>query len=115
MSAAVSAAAGFAGVRLTPYIGYAAGALTVLSLVPQVGRAYRTRHVDDLSWGLVTLLGVSGALWLVYGLLTAQLPVILTNAGVTLLAGTLVVAKALFRPRRAGRGRQPGGGPAAGR
>ena len=82
---------------LTPYIGYAAGALTVLSLVPQVERAYRTRHVGDLSWGLVWLLVISAALWLAYGLLTRQLPVILTNAGVVLLSGTLVVAKARFR------------------
>ena len=83
-----------------PYIGYAAGALTVLSLVPQVARTYRTRHVGDLSWGLVTLLVVSGALWLAYGLLTTQLPVILTNAGVVLLSGTLVVAKLRFRSLR---------------
>ncbi|GJG89595.1 hypothetical protein tb265_47760 [Gemmatimonadetes bacterium T265] len=79
------------------YIGYAAGALTVLSLVPQVVRTYRTRHVGDLSWGLVMLLVISGALWLAYGVLTAQLPVILTNAGVVLLAGTLVAAKVHFR------------------
>ena len=82
---------------LTPYIGYAAGALTVLSLVPQVRRTYRTRHVSDLSWGLVWLLVISAALWLAYGLLTRQLPVILTNAGVVVLSGTLVAAKARFR------------------
>lgn len=83
-----------------PYIGYAAGALTVLSLVPQVSRAYRTRHVADLSWGLVTLLLVSGVLWTAYGVLTAQMPVILTNTAVVLLSGTLVAAKVLFRSRR---------------
>ena len=83
--------------NVTPYIGYAAGAITVLSLVPQVMRAYRTRQVDEISWGLVALLFVSGALWLAYGLLTTQLPVILTNGGVVVLSATLVVAKARFR------------------
>ena len=82
-----------------PYVGYAAGALTVLSLVPQVVRAYRTRLVDDLSWGLVALLALSGALWLLYGLLSSQLPVVLTNAGVVILSTALVVAKARFGRR----------------
>lgn len=79
------------------YVGYAAGVLTVLSLVPQVVRTYRTRKADGLSWGLVVLLVLSGALWLVYGVLASLPPVILTNAGVVLLAGALVVAKARFR------------------
>lgn len=86
--------------NLTPYlpdVGYAAGALTVLSLVPQVVRAYRTRQVNDLSWGLVALLVVSGALWIVYGVLSSQLPVVLTNVGVVTLASALVVAKMRFR------------------
>jgi MtN3 and saliva related transmembrane protein len=79
------------------YVGYAAGALTVLSLVPQVVRTYRTRKVDGLSWGLVVLLALSGALWLVYGVLASLPPVIITNAGVVILTGALVVAKARFR------------------
>lgn len=79
------------------YVGYAAGALTVIALVPQVVRAYRTRQVGDLSWGLVVLLVVSAGLWLVYGVLASQRPVILTNVGVVMLAGALVMAKVRFR------------------
>ena len=78
---------------LTPYVGYGAGALTVLSLVPQALRAFRTREVHDVSWGLITLLIASAALWIVYGVATGQLPVILTNVGVVLLAGLILVAK----------------------
>ena len=82
---------------LTPYVGYAAGALTVLSLVPQAIRAFRTREVRYLSWGLITLLIASGALWIAYGLLSSQRPVILTNAGVVTLAAIILVAKLRFR------------------
>ncbi len=82
---------------LTPYVGYAAGGLTVLSLVPQAVRAFRTRQVHDISWGLITLLIASGVLWIAYGLLSSQLPVILTNVGVVLLAGVILVAKIRFR------------------
>lgn len=87
----------------TLYIGYAAGALTVLSLVPQVVRAYRTREVDEISWGLVWLLVVSAGLWIVFGVRSSQLPVILTNVGVVTLAMALVVAKARFGRQRAAR------------
>ncbi len=82
---------------LTSYVGYAAGALTVLSLVPQVVRAYRTRKMHDVAWGLILLLIASGALWIAYGVASAQRPVILTNVGVVVLAGTLLVAKIRFR------------------
>ena len=82
---------------LTPYVGYAAGGLTVLSLVPQAIRAFRTRAVRDVSWGLITLLIASGVLWIVYGLLSSQLPVILTNVGVVTLAAIILVAKLRFR------------------
>lgn len=81
---------------ITSYVGYAAGALTVLSLVPQIRRAFRTHRVNDLAWGLIALQGISGALWIGYGLLTRQLPVILTNSGVVVLAATLGVAKSRF-------------------
>ena len=84
-------------VRLAPYVGYAAGALSVLSLVPQVVRAYRTHHVQDLSWGLAALLVASGALWIAYGLLTSQVPVIVTNVGVVILGTVLLAAKERFR------------------
>ena len=83
----------------TTYVGYAAGALTVLSLVPQVVRVYRTRAVDEISWGWVTLLVTSGALWITYGVLSSQRPVILTNVGVVVLAGAILVAKVRFGGR----------------
>lgn len=82
---------------LTPYLGYAAGGLTVLSLVPQAVQAFRTREVRDISWGLITLLIASAALWIAYGLLSSQLPVIVTNVGVVTLATIILVAKFRFR------------------
>ena len=75
------------------YIGYAAGALTVVSLLPQVLRAWRTRETHDLSLGTFVLLLVAGALWLVYGLIRSDWPVIATNSGLVLLNGALVLAK----------------------
>lgn len=71
----------------------------MLSLVPQAVRVYRTREVEEISWGLVTLLVASGTLWVTYGVLSSQRPVILTNVGVVILAGAILVAKVRFGGR----------------
>lgn len=79
------------------YIGYAAGALTVLSYLPQAVRAWKTRKVDDLSWAMVAMLVVAGGLWIAYGVMSSQMPVILTNAGTVTLTAAILVAKFKFR------------------
>ena len=79
------------------YIGYAAGALTVLSYLPQAVRAWKTRKVDDLSWAMVAMLVIAGALWIAYGIMSSQMPVVLTNAGTVTLTAAILIAKFKFR------------------
>jgi len=88
----------------TPWLGYLAGTLTVVSYVPQAIRAWRTKQVDDLSWMMVAMLVTAGALWITYGVVSSQPPVILTNVGTTLLTAAILVAKFRF-----GRGKRAGG------
>lgn len=66
---------------MTPtWLGMLAGALTTLAAVPQLIKTWNTRHARDLSfWQLVILIaGIS--LWLWYGLLVKDRPLILANA-----------------------------------
>jgi MtN3 and saliva related transmembrane protein len=79
--------------RLIAYLGYLAGALTVLSLWPQVLRVWRTKQSQDLSVRTFALLITAGVMWIVYGILTADWPVIATNAGMVTLNGAILVAK----------------------
>ena len=79
------------------YVGYAAGALTVVSYFPQAVRAWKTRKVDDLSWGMVGMLVVAGVLWIAYGAMSSQMPVVLTNSGTVLLTAAILIAKIKFR------------------
>jgi MtN3 and saliva related transmembrane protein len=79
--------------RLIVYLGYLAGALTVLSLWPQVLRVWRTKQSQDLSFRTFVLLITAGVMWIVYGILTADWPVIATNAGMVTLNGAILVAK----------------------
>lgn len=85
MSEAVAAA--------VPWLGYLAGGLTVVSLVPQVARVWRTRRTRDLSRWMFVLLTGAGVLWLIYGVLRADWPLVATNAGLVVLNGIILVAK----------------------
>ena len=79
------------------YLGYCAGSITVLSFLPQVVRAWRTRQTRDLSMGMFTLLVLSGVMWMLYGALTRDWPVVATNAGMVALNSALVAAKLRYK------------------
>jgi len=78
---------------MSAYLGYFAGVLTVSSFLPQVIRSWRTRQTRDLSLGMFTLLTTASALWMVYGVMTSDWPVILTNAAMVAMNGAIAAAK----------------------
>jgi len=77
-------------------LGYAAGVITVASFLPQVVRAWRTRRTRDLSVVSLALLITAGSLWVLYGALSRDWPVVLTNSGMVALLLVLAGAKARF-------------------
>lgn len=79
-------------------LGFVAGALTTASFAPQVYKAWRTKHCDDLSWGMVLMFAGGIGLWLIYGFLEWSAPIIASN-GAT-LAQVLVIAGIKMRYRR---------------
>ncbi|MDE2234257.1 MAG: SemiSWEET transporter [Gammaproteobacteria bacterium] len=72
------------------FIGLAAATLTTISFLPQVYRSLRTRDTRSISLGMYFLFTIGISLWLVYGLLSHDLPVTLAN-GVTLVLALIVV------------------------
>ena len=78
------------------YLGYLAGILTVTSFIPQVTRTWKTKNTRDLSLGMFVLLMTASSLWIIYGILIKEWPVILTNTGMVLLTGAIGVAKLRF-------------------
>jgi MtN3 and saliva related transmembrane protein len=79
--------------HLTVYLGYLAGVLTVVSLWPQTRRVWRTRQVNDLSTKTFILLVAAAVLWITYGVLSTDWPVIATNTGMLILNGAILFAK----------------------
>ncbi|MGQ0813981.1 MAG: SemiSWEET family sugar transporter [Gemmatimonadota bacterium] len=85
---------------MVQYIGFAAGALTVTSFLPQVLQAWRTKSVNDVSFAMMALLMTGAAAWIVYGVLTADAPVIVTNSLAITLQAAIMVAKVRFSTPR---------------
>ncbi len=65
-------------------LGLTAGACTTAAVVPQIWKAWKTREVDDVSTKMFLVLIAGLSLWVVYGLIRNDLPIIVTN-GVALL------------------------------
>ena len=78
------------------YVGYFAGLLTVVSFLPQVIRAWQSRQTRDLSLGMFAFLITASSLWIVYGAVIGDWPVIITNVGMVALNGSIAVAKLRF-------------------
>lgn len=79
------------------YLGYIAGVLTVGSFLPQVLRAWRTKQTRDLSLAMFALLITAGSLWMIYGAINADWPVVITNGGMVALNLALAAAKLRYR------------------
>jgi MtN3 and saliva related transmembrane protein len=60
-------------------IGLVAGALTSIAAIPQVVKTLQTRHVRDISIWQPLLLSFGVALWMIYGILINDLPLICAN------------------------------------
>ncbi len=81
---------------MIPYLGYLAGILTVGSFLPQVIRVWRTHQTRDLSLSMFALLSTASSLWIIYGAITRDWPVVLTNAGMVALNGAIATAKVRY-------------------
>lgn len=75
-------------------IGLAAGLLTTVSLVPQVAKIWKSKSAKDVSRRMFIAFCLGVALWLVYGILQKELPMILWNA-VSLALGLAILAMKL--------------------
>lgn len=78
------------------YIGYAAAALGTVCWLPQTFKTLRTRAVADLSLPTNLILFFAILLWLTYGLMRFDLPLIIANVFSALCVGAIVAAKLIW-------------------
>jgi MtN3 and saliva related transmembrane protein len=72
-------------------LGYLAGTLTTVSLLPQVWRTFRTKDVSGISLKMYFIFTVGIAIWLAYGIVLGEVPMIVANS-VSLVLACLVLA-----------------------
>ena len=60
-------------------IGIAAGTLTAVSMLPQVFKTIKTKEAEHVSPVMLIVLIIGVALWVVYGFMKNDLPIIITN------------------------------------
>jgi MtN3 and saliva related transmembrane protein len=74
-------------------VGYLAALLTTSSFVPQALHTLRTRDVSGLSLSMYGAFTLGVALWLLYGIVSGQWPVIVANAVTLALTATILCTK----------------------
>jgi len=85
---------------VTLFLGYFAGFLTTVSLVPQVIKIWTTKSADDFSLMMLLTWCTGISCWLVYGVLLNAVPIILWNVSTLLLAIAILVMKLKFKSRQ---------------
>ena len=81
-------------------LGFTAAALTTASFVPQAWLTFRTRDVSGISLGMYSAFTLGIALWLVYGVLIGEWPIIAANVVTLTLAGAILAMKLRYSRRR---------------
>ncbi|HVY08261.1 MAG TPA: SemiSWEET transporter [Burkholderiales bacterium] len=81
---------------LLDIVGLLAGLLTTIAFVPQVWKIYRTKSGRDISARMFSIFSIGIVLWLVYGFMLGQLPIILANAVTLVLSLTIIGLKVYY-------------------
>lgn len=62
------------------FIGFIAATMTTISFLPQVIKTWRMKETRDISLSMFIILATGIFLWIIYGFIIEDLPVILANS-----------------------------------
>ncbi|CAD7797808.1 Sugar transporter SemiSWEET [Chryseobacterium aquaeductus] len=80
-------------------LGIIAGFLTSISMIPQLIKVIREKNVEDISWVMILVLICGLSLWVWYGIIQKELPIILSNAFAVLVNITLLTCFMIYRKK----------------
>jgi MtN3 and saliva related transmembrane protein len=78
-------------------IGYLAATGTTISFLPQVIKTWKSKSAKDLSLPMFIIFCTGTLLWLIYGLLVNDFPVVAANAVTLVLSSTLLYFKFRYK------------------
>lgn len=80
-------------------LGITAGVLTSISMVPQLIKVLKEKNVDDISWVMLLVLISGLSLWVWYGFLKDEMPIILSNSFAVILNVCLLIIYIIYKKR----------------
>jgi len=87
-------------VEIVTVIGSLAAMASTTSFAPQAWKIIKSRQTGDISAGAYVLTVTGFSLWLAYGIMLGQWPLIFTNGICLLFSGFILMMKLLPRRKR---------------
>jgi len=78
-------------------LGMSAGLISSITFLPQVIKTWQSKSAKDISLLMFTFATISVIMWLIYGLLLKNNPIIFTNAIILILSLTMLYFKFKFK------------------
>jgi MtN3 and saliva related transmembrane protein len=78
-------------------VGLTAAVLSTVSFFPQLLKTWKTKSAKDISMGMFSIFCVGVFLWLVYGILINNLPVIIANLFTFIQAFIILLLKNKYK------------------
>ena len=74
-------------------LGYAAGALTAFTFLPQVLKTWKEKSAKDVALNMFFIAFINEIMWLAYGVMLNHWVIILTDAVMLVMSGIMIWLK----------------------
>lgn len=78
-------------------LGMTAGSISAITFLPQVIKTWKTKSAADISLLMFAFATISVIMWLVYGIILKNIPIIFTNSMVLIFSLIMLYFKFRFR------------------
>ncbi len=83
--------------QLHTIVGILAGTLTTISFLPQAIKVWQTKSAKDLSLVMYVFFSIGVFLWMIYGILLQEIPIVIPNFLALLLALFILRIKIIYK------------------
>lgn len=81
-------------------VGFVAGILIAISMIPQAVKSYKTKNVEDISFYMLFIIGIGTFLWVTYGVLIISYPIMAMDGFGFLVNLVLIYMKIKYTKKR---------------
>ena len=80
-------------------LGLVAGGITSVAMMPQLIKVIKEKNAEDISVAMLLVLITGLSLWVWYGILQNELPIILSNSFSVLVNITLLICCMMYKKK----------------